>query len=544
MINIVDVTHKHMMLIVFVLVFLFVVNTSSIDYINKSNAEAYFKKFGYITTSDNDNNTESLIHVNENETFFEALTAFQEYYHLPTQDGINNDTINFMSMPRCGVPDNPTGLNYKISTTKWHKSDLTWHFALATYELKQIATEAFKVWERANTNLKFTYVSSNNADITISFGQRGVYHRYASCNKMHTCSSPFDGTGKVLAHATFPTTQNACVEIHLDPDEDWYFPPIHPPSGKISLLQVLVHEIGHALGLEHSRNPLSLMFAVYFYPNNGINLDSDDIQGIQYLYGMKKAHSATTTPTPTTTTIPTTKISIPKKNAKNATDVPKDLCDIQFKQNAYLIVKHSLFVIYNKWAWIINLQTNQLISNNSISIKDYIRHSDLTNLSLIYQRPNNELVVFDRHIYHRVDGSSFQIKESKTIDAIGLNVNSNIQGVFSTYTGKTFIFYDNNFFAEIDECTFRVKEFGTISEKFNGIPNKISGAFRYTNGHIYFFQNNIYFEYNEFTNSLIKTGKSSDLFTTLTGIQCPNVSVLSQLKSLLNKLLQNHARID
>ena len=51
------------------------------------------------------------------------------------------------------------------------------------------------------------------------------------------------------------------------------------------LLSIATHEIGHSLGLKHSLDPTAIMFNRYFGGDPVVNLQPDDIAGIQYLYG-------------------------------------------------------------------------------------------------------------------------------------------------------------------------------------------------------------------------------------------------------------------
>ena len=82
----------------------------------------------------------------------------------------------------------------------------------------------------------------------------------------------------MLAHAYFPSDGRA----HFDEDETY----TDGTSRGTNLLWVATHEFGHSLGLEHSDVRGAIMYPYYtgYVPN--MKLHSDDIRGIQSLYGM------------------------------------------------------------------------------------------------------------------------------------------------------------------------------------------------------------------------------------------------------------------
>ena len=73
----------------------------------------------------------------------------------------------------------------------------------------------------------------------LSFGSR-THGGKSECQ----CAYPFDGKGRVLARAFFPSNGRA----HFDEDETF----TDGTSSGTNLLWVAVHEFGHSLGIHHS----------------------------------------------------------------------------------------------------------------------------------------------------------------------------------------------------------------------------------------------------------------------------------------------------
>lgn len=148
-----------------------------------------------------------------------ALLKYQEFFGLPRTGVLDQQTIEEMRLPRCGVPDLPSEAHaeYAIQGNKWSKSTLTYGFSEFTPDLlpaviQAAVAQAFSLWS-AVVSLRFVEVPvGSGPDIVIRF-----------VSGDHGDGSPFDGPGSVLAHAFYPPPNGGAIagDAHFDEAETW-----------------------------------------------------------------------------------------------------------------------------------------------------------------------------------------------------------------------------------------------------------------------------------------------------------------------------------
>ena len=251
--------------------------------------QSYLRKFGYIrpeketrfgAKADMSRAVEPPRREEFDELTENALKLFQAFNKIPQTGTLTRETVHLMLTPRCGVTDiieKGTGPEeFNVFGEKWDKTDLTYRFENFTPDMSQASIRqairmAFAEWSSVTT-LRFSE-TSGAADFKIRWG-----------SGEHGDGEPFDGPsgregGQTLAHCFFPKTN---FEGQLCFDEDEFWSRNDPPSG-IDCRTVALHEIGHGLGLRHSDDRNAIMYA--YYGGIANDLRSDDIQGIQSLYG-------------------------------------------------------------------------------------------------------------------------------------------------------------------------------------------------------------------------------------------------------------------
>ncbi|XP_016301454.1 matrix metalloproteinase-16-like [Sinocyclocheilus anshuiensis] len=233
------------------------------------------------------------------QTMHSAIAAMQRLYGLNVTGELDKNTIDWMKKPRCGVPDQFGGAS-KFSVRK-RRYALTGQ----KWQHKHITYSSLK-----------SHVSR---------------HFHSLIVDILSTSSP-----------------SRCLVREFSWND---------------LFLVAVHELGHALGLEHSNDPTAIMAPFYQYMDTeNFRLPHDDLQGIQKIYGPPDKLLQPTRPLPTVPLARSHPPADPRKNDRQTRppriptgDKPMhpnakpDICDGGF--NTLAILRREMFVFKDHWFW-------------------------------------------------------------------------------------------------------------------------------------------------------------------------------------------------
>uniref|UniRef100_A0A3Q3VMI9 Peptidase metallopeptidase domain-containing protein n=1 Tax=Mola mola TaxID=94237 RepID=A0A3Q3VMI9_MOLML len=447
--------------------------------------QAWLRKFGYLSQASRQMST-----MQSAQILPKAISDMQRFYGLEVTGELDAPTVAAMRRPRCGIPDRKSERDdsvrrkrYALTGQQWDKDHITYSIlnqhvppSLGEEHTFNAIRKAFDVWRQVTplTFEELPAVHSTNgsqaevADILLLFA-----------SGFHGDMSLFDGEGGSLAHAYYPGPGMG-GDTHFDADEPWTLGNQNP--GGVDLFLVAVHELGHALGLEHSDNPSAVMVPFYQWTHtHNFTLHMDDITGIQSIYGVP--------PPPLPPRPPS-----PPRPPKQPDDQPPNICDGDF--DTVTLLRGEMFVFKGRWFW--RVRRNRVLDNYPMPISVFWIGLP-SDIDAAYERHDGKFVFFK-------DDQFWVFREADVMPGYpqplrqygqGLPVHKIDTAIWWEPNGYTYFFSGDRYWRYNEETRSADRDFPKPNSRWGRIPDSPKGAFlSEDSAYTYFYKGTNYWRFD------------------------------------------------